>query len=119
MLRSLAANKPAQRQQCYQRRHTGNRQPANPGAFSNSGGWRHCVGSNGLRLYLLELRQLGLQFGQLFFLVGDQLILALKLLVELIDSGLQLMVLQGAGGQLFDSGINHGDVRFWHRLCHG
>ncbi|MNI03168.1 hypothetical protein D3C73_560640 [compost metagenome] len=115
----LAANKPAQRQQRYQRRQTGNRQPANPGGFSNNRGWRRHVGSNRLGLYLLELRELGLQFGQMFFLAGDQLILVLKLRVELIDSGLQLVVLQGAGGQLFDSGINHCDVRFRCRPGHG
>ncbi|MNE33030.1 hypothetical protein D3C87_1692170 [compost metagenome] len=111
--------KPAQRQQPHQRRHTGNLQPANPGGVSNGGGRCHCIRNHGLRLYLLEFSQLGLQLGQLLFLAVDQLILALQLRIEFIDCGLKLVVLQGAGSQLFDSGINHGDVSCWRRPCHG
>ncbi|MNP17775.1 hypothetical protein D3C76_1102180 [compost metagenome] len=67
-----------------------------------------------MRLDLLEFRQLGLQLGQPLLLLGDQRVLALKLRVELIDSGLQ-----GAVSQLLVSGVDREDVGLRRRPGHG
>ncbi|MNP00307.1 hypothetical protein D3C76_920960 [compost metagenome] len=101
---TLAKHQPAQHQQ---RRHhwiPGGLQPVRAGFFKRVG-----VERNRLGLQTLERQQLRLLLGQLLLLDSNCLVLPFKLCCELIDSGLQLSVLQDTGRQLLGSG-----VRFRH-----